>query len=309
MATVETFYRFWCAMEITSAVTNNVKIIVAKVNSALEKCVPHDALENFGAQDQSEMDKLGINLELVGDAYKHCKTLPVFSLLSDAPSFEIQDHYIKQIAGALTACPMQEKHIAAEIDLVSFIVYDTQCPTQSCVARCIFMLLQQDRWSSVLCADETAKRSIKFDGKSPGGQPLVPVSVVLISKNFHENAVSAGFTCLMKKNGCQMVTVLSQEEFPDAGKAAADALIKSGEISPDKARIIDGICPGATAADVGEALRGLFKILAWRVNPQDTESVMKTEFGRVVGRMRVTRDRGMVGEVKDTAIGDAPSSP
>jgi hypothetical protein len=299
LVTKEVFYRFWCAMEMSSAAVNKVPIIPARVNSAVETIVPDDALDNFNAQDQAEMDKLGMHMEHVGEAYKHIKTLPVFELLSDAPTFDMQTHYVKQIIGALSACPMSEKHVAAELDLQSFVVYDTTSSTQACVARCCYLLLAKDRWTTVLCADETCKRNLKFGGTS------VPISVIFISKNFHLNPVSAGFCTLMAKQRCQIVTVISQEEFPDSGKAYADKLLSGGEnLVPDDARIIDGISPGATTAEVGTALRSLYKILAWRVNPQDTESVMTTEFGRVVGRMRIARERGLAAGPIDTGNGD-----
>jgi hypothetical protein len=152
LATETTFHRFWCALEITCAVMNNVPIVVAcaaQRGDPTESLPPVETLNSvsdiFAPIDLAELHKLGVTAQNVEAAYKWVARLAVI----DIPylgSFDCQLESVAQIQRCLGACPYRSIQVAPELGQSACIVYDIASNVQSCVAHIMHILLKNARW-------------------------------------------------------------------------------------------------------------------------------------------------------------------
>ena len=234
-----------------------------------------------------------MHINHVEAAYRAVSMLPAIDCMNNA-SLELQTRSLIYVVGALVACPMYEKHVAAEAGHVANVIYDTKNTEQMCVANVMHMMLKNVRWNSTLCSDD-----------APVTMHNQSISVVFISKNLHRNPVCMGYFALMQRLGVKAITVLSQEDFPAFDQQWSDSLQEGNGITDEELRIIDKIAPHANPPEIANAFGATLKILAWRFTPQESEAVVDTEFHRIVDRMKVTMIRNRGGLSKSLSLGAA----
>jgi len=286
MMTKETFHRFWCGVEITSAHCNHVPIIVmslAKPDSPLTRDVLDSVADIWGPLELAELNKLGVSLVQVELAYRYTAALPIHQVPYSG-TFQDQENAVKTLMASACKCTYRQKMFAAELGQSSYIVYETTSDVQTCVARVLSMMLKGARWSAFMC-------SADYDPKSGLIQEGTAAAIVLVSANLIKDPVSIGYTTLLCENQVPMITVISQEDFPVCDKAWITNLRKGTALSPEQRQVVERIAPDSQNFAIANGQELLFKILAWRFTPQESESVMSTEFNRIVDRMKVTMSR------------------
>merc|ERR1719265_1648959 len=98
-----------------------------------------------------------------------------------------------------------------------------------------------------------------------------------------------GYVAWLYDRRIETITVISQEDFPSPDSVWLDNVANGSALQPEQLRTVKGIA-GIEVPDpvIADAQEMLFKILAWRFTPQESESVMSTEFGRILERMKIT---------------------
>jgi len=190
----------------------------------------------WGHLELLEMQKLGIKLTQVEDAYRHVATLPIADLLFDS-SFKVQTENIRNIVNTLPTCPLHQKVVAAELGLASYVVYDTQDTTQACVARVMSLLLQNQRWLVQMCDNEfqEIENAVRVSA----------VALIFMTGNLIKNPMCVGFLALLDSRDMPMVTVLSQSDFPSSDKKWLAKLGAGRAFTPSDKEIMNNTISGA----------------------------------------------------------------
>ena len=241
----------------------------------------------WGHLELLEMQKLGIKLTQVEDAYRHVATLPIADLLFDS-SFKVQTENIRNIVNTLPTCPLHQKVVATELGLASYVVYDTQDTTQACVARVMSLLLQNQRWLVQMCDNEfqEIENAVRVSA----------VALIFMTGNLIKNPMCVGFLALLDSRDMPMVTVLSQSDFPSSDKKWLAKLGAGRAFTPSDKEIMNNTISGAggvrpTDMEIADTQESLFKILAWRFNPEESDIVMDVMCQRIIERMKLANKR------------------
>jgi hypothetical protein len=286
MVTTETFSRFWCALEIVSASMNNVRTLVVDTTPDAASVLTEDFIKDvhnmWGALERAELDKLGITLDDVEKGYRHVSTLPRMKLFY-ADTFENQYAQVKDIRSNIVKCPSYEKTIPADPLQTAYVVFNTESTAQTCVARIMHLLLKRARWNSQIC-DESITGLQK-----PAVAGSTATGVVLISKDIMRNPLSVAIVSLMFEQEIPVVTVLSQEDFPQISETSYNILAEGSELAQKVDGHVKNIGGGTNVPNIVAPVKALFKILAWRFNPQDSFTVLITEFDRIMERLKMAK--------------------
>jgi hypothetical protein len=308
MVTKETFSRFWCALEIVSAAMNNIRTVVVSTIPDDQDVLAEDFLKGvqsmWGALERAELDKLGITLGDVEDGYRKVATLPRAKVLYN-DTFENQYNQVKTVLSQVARCPSGQKEVPPDPLHTAYVVFDTKSIVQTTVARVMFLLLKGARWTTQLCDDTIPSL------KKPSVKGASATGVVLISADMIRNPLCVAVVALMWETEVPVVTVLSQEDFPNITPSSFTELKKNSPMSQKVGTVIQKIGEGTTITNIIPPTKALFKILAWRFNPQDSYMVLKMEFERIVERLRMAKkpDKAAAQQVDGDAEGEGAPAP
>jgi hypothetical protein len=265
---------------------NNVRTLVVETVDDASDVLSEDFIKNvgsfWGALERTELDKLGITLGDVEKCYGQVSKLPRSKLLYGAAS-ETQYQQVKTLLGEVINCKTFEKKKPADPLRTAYVVFNTESRSQTCVARIMNLLLTDARWNSQIC-DESIKVL-----KKPEVAGGTVAGVVLVSADLMKNPLSVAIVALLWEKEVPVVTVLSQEDFPQIKEDSYDALIPGSSLSQKADVHIKSIGEGTNVSNIVAPVKALFKILAWRFNPQDSNMVLQMEFNRIVERLSLAK--------------------
>eukprot|EP00930_Biecheleria_cincta_P047844 TRINITY_DN33242_c0_g1_i1.p1 TRINITY_DN33242_c0_g1~~TRINITY_DN33242_c0_g1_i1.p1 ORF type:complete len:667 (-),score=95.13 TRINITY_DN33242_c0_g1_i1:282-2282(-) len=295
LQTQQVYNRLWCSVEIVSAHTNRVPLIVA----CLDGSSPADILDDkffsnmdhiWTSNELVELNKMGMGLDDVESAYTHVVSSTKSFTMSMLHTEQVQRQTVINILSEVH-CPVKPKRFAPNPEHEVYVIYDTESKDQTCVVRILRDLLLEASWTCTILLQE------------PMGHPSSrALAITLISAGLAKNPICLAHIADAYTKEMPNVTVLSQEDFSKPDMSQVEAIL-SDESSWSQ---ILNIAPGLSKHSMTESLLELYKVLAWRFNPQDTDMVMRVEFRRVADRLTV-----IVGRMTATSIGGEtyPSSP
>jgi hypothetical protein len=266
----ETFSRFWCGMETVSAWANRVKILIAITNGSEASSLTEEFLKSVPAlwseSEYMELTKQGITTENVIDAYTYMASLPAFQLPFNCPSEEMQESFAVTILKETVDCTLRVASLPVDPEKVVYLLHDTKDPKQACAARVMRRLFAEGRWT---CHLLTAANKVEEMSKA-GGKTEVRsgVAIVFLSSDILKDDTCHKHLIALRARQLPIVTVLSQEDYA----------------KPDEALLTQ---IQSHSPKIAEELRALYKILAWRFSPQDSQSVMRAEFQRIADRAEI----------------------
>jgi len=286
LLTAETLSRFWCAVEIVSAFMHGVPILMVAIEKVpLDESFLDNVTNMWSEQERAEFLKVGITPLHVQNAYRHLCTL----LVVDMPfcmSNRLQRERARELLANAVNCPANQKTRTPNPEQVVYLCHDTLSWTQACVAQVLCTLFEEASWT---CHVLEGGHKMAFASSA--------IAVVLISAGLSKNPTSLGFVSLLARQDqvVPVVTVISQEDFskPDAWiKRLREDSLAAPALSLVEWELARAFVPAATGEELADGLSELFKILAWRFNPQDTHIVMQAEFMRILERVWTEFKRG-----------------
>jgi hypothetical protein len=275
--TEEALTRLWVSLEVTVAYLNEVPIIVGKAtkNAELPTASFIEQLPDmFSEKDWLVLHNNGVSLENVQAAYRHIAALKLHDLRMDSPFDDLWANLKGMLSKEAVDFPLSETKSAPDPDLNLYLCYDTANPGQICVARVLQMSLQQGSWTVNV-------------GVASGNVPAQAVAVVLLSSELYKNPECLAQITSFAMQQIEVVTVLGGGETFSKPDESIIAEMRRGQgLSVSDWDLIARLCPEIYDHDeVADALANMYKILAWRFSPEETDVIIKAEFKRLNDRM------------------------
>jgi len=271
LLTAEILGRFWCAVEIATAYSNNVNTMVMHVSGDVKKNIADDVSTMWSKDEFALYLEVGVRCEDIEVAYKALVALHRFSIPLDAGDDVLQPT-LEDIITQAKNVDVRRSTWAPNPETIIHIVYDTTSLTQCCVGNIFGELCLRNRWNV---------KALKVPGQLID---KTAVSLVLISKNLIGNPLAVGYACKLWKLRIPCVTAISQEEFWQPSEKSFAMLAKGKHFNQSEQAIFESVYLGSNA-EAANAMWNVYCNLAWRVNPEGNHAVMNAQFKRILEKI------------------------
>ena len=146
-------------------------------------------------------------------------------------------------------------------DQNTYVILDTKSPMRTTVVRIAVHLFAAARWYAVLMMGEDM-------------QVRRAVVVVFVCAALPRDPVALASITLVAGEAVTCVTVASKEDFSKPEEGWLQRIEDDSAWTPAEMAVIQRILPGIAGTQILHSLLPIYNIIAFQLNPQDSEMVM-----------------------------------